>query len=116
MKMIYVASPYSKGDVAINVRNQMIVGDILIDLGYLPYLPLLWHFQHMFYPKEYRKWLEMDLAAIERCDALIRLPGQSPGADEEVAHAIKCDVKVVLAGPNWNRSEHIHSILYQGDI
>ena len=29
----------------------------------------------------------MDLAWIERCDALLRMPGESSGADREVEHA-----------------------------
>jgi len=34
--------------------------------------------------------MRMDLEWIERCDLLLRLPGESKGADMEVDRAIEC--------------------------
>lgn len=39
-------------------------------------------------------WLTMDLELVKRSDAVLRLPGDSSGADGEVEHAIKCGVPV----------------------
>ena len=84
---VYIASPYTKGDVAVNVRESLKVGDQLITLGFIPFCPLVSHFQHLLFPRPYEDWLRLDLAWIDRCDALLRLPGESSGADREVAYA-----------------------------
>jgi hypothetical protein len=95
---VYIASPYTKGDCAINVRTQMEVFDQLLSLGVVPIAPLYSHFQHMFLPRPYRDWIALDLEVIQRCDACLRLgashdyadgttyrQSESSGADGEVA-------------------------------
>jgi hypothetical protein len=84
---VYVAGPYSKGDVAVNVRDAIAAGDQLLGLGYVPYIPHFTHFWHMLFPKPYERWLEYDNHWIPCCDVLLRLPGDSGGADKEVALA-----------------------------
>jgi hypothetical protein len=81
---VYIASPYTKGDVAVNVKRQLDCVDELLDLGYLPYAPLYSHFQHLAHPRPYTDWIEIDFAWIEVCDCILRLPGESTGADNEV--------------------------------
>ncbi len=39
-------------------------------------------------------WLAIDLAWVQVSDCLLRLPGESKGADQEVAHAIVCGLPV----------------------
>lgn len=39
-------------------------------------------------PKPYEVWTSLDLEYLYRCDAVLRLPGGSPGADAEVAVAV----------------------------
>lgn len=84
MRFIYVAGPYTNGDVGENVRNAILAGDRLLDKGYLPYIPHLTHFWHLLSPKDYCVWTSMDLAWLDKCDAILRLPGESKGADFEV--------------------------------
>ena len=84
MKYIYVAGPYSRGDPVVNTRNAILVGDELVKLGYAPYIPhvsLLWH---MVSPHEIDYWYNLDIDWLLRCDGLLRLPGDSSGADNEV--------------------------------
>lgn len=83
VKKVYVAGPYSKGDVAVNVREAIRVGDVLHTLGFVPYIPHFTHFWHMLFPKPYEQWLEYDNHWIPCCDALLRIPGDSGGADKE---------------------------------
>lgn len=84
--LVYIASPYTKGDVAENVRVSCQMFDILLSSGLLnPIAPLWSHFQQIFYPRQYEEWMAYDFAIIERCDAVLRLPGESSGADREVA-------------------------------
>lgn len=94
MKKIYIASPYTVGDVAINVRRQLEAAGLLIGLGHAPFAPLLSHFQHMFSPQPYEKWIEIDLVWLRSCDAVLRLPGVSKGADIEVMEAIRLGLPV----------------------
>lgn len=87
MKFIYIASPYTKGDVAVNVRNNIEAADRLAREGFAPFAPLLTHFWHMLFPHPYQFWCDLDMVWLERCDALVRLPGESSGADAEVKRA-----------------------------
>ena len=84
---IYVAGPYSKGETAINVRNAILTGDRLLELGHIPFVPHLTHFWHYISPKPWDVWLKIDRDWLCVCDAILRLPGESEGADLEVAEA-----------------------------
>jgi len=90
IKRIYIASPYTNGWQSDNVRRQMDAANILMDLGFSPYTPLLTHFQSMIHPRKERDWLNLDLEWLSVCQALIRIKpiinGKellSSGADEE---------------------------------
>lgn len=91
---VYIASPYTKGDTALNVKLQLDTFDILMDKGYLPFAPLYSHFQHMAHPRPYEDWLNYDLEWVLVCDCVLRLDGESSGADREVAHAKKHGIPV----------------------
>lgn len=84
---IYVAGPYTKGDVALNVRNAIYAGSYIANLGHFPYIPHLTHFWHMLIPHEYEFWMKQDEAWLKECDALLRLEGESSGADQEMSEA-----------------------------
>ncbi len=53
MKTVYVAGPYTGGDVAMNVRQAKEAADALIEDGYAPHVPHLYHFLHMHNPRVY---------------------------------------------------------------
>jgi len=91
---VYIASPYSVGNKKYNVKRQMITGNLLVNLKFLPFMPLLFHFQHQLYPLSYVEWLAIDLAWLESCDCLLRLKGESPGADIEVKKAKELKIPV----------------------
>jgi hypothetical protein len=84
---IYVAGPYTQGDVAQNVRNAFAAANRLADLGFAPFVPHTTHFWHMLFPRPYEFWLELDNEFLPCCDAILRLDGASNGADKEVALA-----------------------------
>lgn len=85
MKYVYIAGPLTKGDRTLNVRNAMLVAIELIKHGYHPYCPHLSHFLQLLNPLPYETWMKLCLAWLVVCDALIRLPGESPGSDREEA-------------------------------
>lgn len=94
---VYIASPYTKGDVAVNVKRQLDMADALMTHGYVPFAPLYSHFQHMAHPRPYQDWIDIDLEWVPACDVLLRLDGDSSGADGEVAFAQKCGIPVVYS-------------------
>jgi vacuolar-type H+-ATPase subunit D/Vma8 len=86
---IYIASPYTRGDVAINVRAQMEAFDAILAMGAVPIAPLFTHFQHMFKPRPYEDWIELDLEIVKRCDACIRLEAVAERSDGTVYRQYK---------------------------
>lgn len=108
---IYIASPYTRGDAALNTRYQMELWDQLVTDGIvLPYVPLLTHFQHIFFPRPYKDWIDYDLELIRRgtFDACLRMDAVyedrgvsyrekfSKGADGEVALFMSLDLPVFV--------------------
>ncbi len=91
---VYIASPYSIGDKLTNVKKSIEIANILMDKGFIPYAPLLNHFQNEMFPRPENDWLEFDVNWISKCDALLRLLGESKGADEEVLIAKKIRIPV----------------------
>jgi hypothetical protein len=87
MIKVYIASPYSIGDQADNVRKQMDSFDQLVKAGFAPYAPLLSHFQQIVHPLPYSTWIALDFEWVRACDCLLRLEGESRGADMEVTIA-----------------------------
>ena len=95
MKVIYIASPYTKGDVAANIKRSMIVADKLIALGYCPIVPLMSHFLHMYNPRPYEDWLRIEEELVRRSEVVLRIYGASTGADREVKLAKELGIHVV---------------------
>ncbi len=85
--IIYVSAPYSLGDVSENIRRACFAGDAILAKGHTPLVPHLSHLWHLISPKSHEEWLAIDLNLLSMCDALLRLPGESKGADMEVAEA-----------------------------
>src|ERR1035438_10125519 len=87
--LVYIASPYTIGDVAMNVKRQIDMVDELMNLGFAPFAPLYSHFQHLVHQRPYQDWVEIDLVWVEVCDCVLRLKGESKGADGEVKLALE---------------------------
>lgn len=86
--LVYVAGPYTLGDVAINVHNMIKACDEIAKEGYGVYCPLLTHFWHLVSPHPYEFWIAQDNVILPRCDCLVRLEGKSSGADKEVQQMV----------------------------
>ena len=94
MIKVYIASPYTLGDVAVNVKLQLDTVDILMNLGFAPFAPLYSHFQHMAHPRPYQDWIDVDLEWVLACDCMLRIGGKSSGAEGEVDLALKHGIPV----------------------
>lgn len=80
--IIYIASPYTSGDPAINVRFHCRIFDQLLTEGRVwPVAPLWTHFQHMLFPRPYKDWLEFDKALLHLYDGCLRLNAEQPELD-----------------------------------
>jgi hypothetical protein len=84
MLKVYIAGPYAKGDVAVNVKNAIDAADRLIEIRCVPFVPHLFHFWHILSPHEYDVWMNLDMEWLRQCDVVLRLSGDSEGADKEV--------------------------------
>ena len=95
MSIIYIAGPYTKGDVALNVAKAIEVGMHYNDKGDYAVIPHLTHFTHMMHPRPYKYWITLDNLIIPKCDKLVRIAGDSPGADDEVKLAEASGLEII---------------------
>lgn len=84
---VYVAGPLSVGPWTQNVATAIRAAELLLSRGKVPFVPHLNVVWDLVYPHTHAEWLEWCLAWLERCDAVLRLPGESVGADMEAERA-----------------------------
>lgn len=105
---VYIAGPISKGDMLHNVRQADAAFFALMRAGLAPWNPMLTVFagsacvyswdmkgkpvvnaiaDSMPNSTTHADWMGVDLPWVEVSDAVLRLPGESVGADAEVRHA-----------------------------
>lgn len=87
IKYVFLSGPYTKPNPNHNVRNTLVFADKLVAYGFVPFVPHLSHLWDTVLPHPYEHWMSLCLSWVERCDALLRLSGDSSGADREVMHA-----------------------------
>jgi hypothetical protein len=97
IKYVYVAGPLTKDPMA-GARNALRAGTQLRDAGLglivmVPHLSIFWELLH---PAPYETWMAQDFAWIEKCDALLRLPGESKGTGREVMFARERGIPVFV--------------------
>jgi len=78
----------SKGWFGDHMRKAIDAADRLRAAGFAPFVPHLCFFWDLMGSGwSYEDWMAYDKAMLLKCDALLRLPGESHGADREVAWA-----------------------------
>src|SRR6185437_12048542 len=94
VRYIFIACPWTLGDREANMRHCIEAADFVTDAGFIPFVPLLYHFWHQQseHPEEF--WCHLNLEWLKRCDALLRLKGKSVGADEEVRAAMSVGLPI----------------------
>ena len=63
----------------------------------------------MHSPRPYEDWIRLDKEWVLRCDYLLRLPGESNGADGEVQLAVKNNIPVfysIMELTAYNNAQH----------
>jgi len=82
--LVYIAGPYTNPEPVENTRKAIDAWKVLVDAGYLPFVPHLTLLVQLVYPHDPDFWYALDIDFLEHCDVLLRLPGESWGADREV--------------------------------
>ena len=87
--LVYLAGPYTQGDVAINVHGHAMLFHRLMDEGVVwPFMPVTSHMLHLIVPRAYEDWIALDMAYLQRCDALLRIDVLLPVHARERDHRI----------------------------
>lgn len=110
-KRVYVAGPISLGDIYRNIRTAVEVGKVLMMSGFAPLVPHLNCFSDLTTnepvscPNEFthEELYDSDLSWVSVSDAVLRLPGESVGADMETALAKQLGIPVFTNVPDLVR-------------
>jgi hypothetical protein len=79
----------------------MVVWSKLWAAGFTPYCPHWSALQHLHNPElAHQDWLDFDFTWLECCDVLLRMPGESKGADAEELYAMARGKRVYGYGDN----------------
>lgn len=104
---VYVAGPIGKAEHhESNAIHALEWTKKIISIGLHPFVPHLWVWGQKHLTQTYEEWMKYDFAWIDRCDAVFRIPGHSPGADREVAYALDRNMPVFFEIPElilWAR-------------
>jgi hypothetical protein len=94
---VYISGPISKGNRNDNFHRAAKVEEWLMLNGFAPLNPM----RSMVMPHAWQEnmphsvWLECDLPWVAAADAVIRLAGESAGADMECEHAHQLNIPVL---------------------
>jgi hypothetical protein len=91
---VYIAGPITLGDRTLNLRAAILAADEVLRAGHLPFIPHLNDLWHLVCPHPAEDWYEWDNHWLSVCNVLVRLPGESVGADNEVALAKSLGIMV----------------------
>lgn len=101
----YISAPISDGGRAgpterlHNVRKAIAAFLELAEMGLAPMSPQLTEFVEVEsgIRLAHSTWMELDMPWVEASDVVLRLPGESVGADLEVSHARKFGIPVFFS-------------------
>lgn len=111
MKLVYVAGPYTTPDPVANTRKSILLADAMYmesDGELVPVIPHLSLVCDLVAPHSWEHWLAYDFKILSRCDCMLRIPGESPGADAEAEFAEMNGIPVfdsIVAIQVWLREQ-----------
>lgn len=94
---VYLSGPITKGDRTENFRAFCLWQKVLMDKGFAVLNPGLSMLHPDAWTIAHEAWLQSDLPWIRVSDVVIRIPGESAGADREVEHAEEFGVPVFFS-------------------
>ncbi len=103
LPLVYIAGPYTNPDPVINTRRAIQTGLKLYELGLaVPEIPHLSLLTHLVEPREVDFWYQFDKEKLVHCHFLLRLEGESTGADAEVESAREWGIPVMYDKSGWD--------------
>jgi hypothetical protein len=92
---VYFAAPYTNPDPELNTSLYFKLVALTCKLWQIddpglvvvPVLPHAYHLLEQHVPRPYDEWMRVDQELIKGCHMLVRFPGESSGAEQEVAYA-----------------------------
>lgn len=121
--MVYIAGPISRGDLRHNIEQASKAFKALAEVGIAALCPHWSAFSGTVHTSpggsvyafatadgngmSHADWLAVDLEFVRRSDAILRLPGESSGADIEVKAALDDNIPVFYSLAevlSWKRS------------
>jgi hypothetical protein len=121
---VYVAGPITKGDLQHNIEQARVAGRALMAAGFAPMVPHLTCFmgpdnvpEALPNGTKAEDWYGIDLPWVAVCDAVVRLPGESVGADKETELATRLGIPVyhsvenLIAAPPVRGDSRFHRTL-----
>lgn len=97
-RLLYLAAPYTNPDPVENTHRVLRTATAIYEhTDYVPFVPHLNMLWHTVTPQSPDYWYEIDFHYLRNCHAIVRLPGHSPGADDEMAWAMaeENDIEIV---------------------
>ncbi len=85
--IVYIAGPMTVGPREENLTKAIEVSEKVWGQWYAPFVPHMSFFYNDIHPHTWDEWLDYDETIIKSCCALIRVEGESKGADREVEFA-----------------------------
>lgn len=105
MKLVYISCPITLGNKNWNWFQAADAQVALMRAGYAVHNPA----HAIMLPESvnisWEDWLMMDEAIIDRCDLLVRLPGESKGADRECEYARRRKLPVLTLSQALRQAE-----------
>ena len=95
-RRVYIAGPMStSGEPGTNVYHAAYAAAELLRAGFFPFVPHVTWFLHMIRPDvDVELWMRWDRHWLGACDCVLRLSGDSKGADAEVERAHELGIPV----------------------
>ena len=94
LKYVYIAGPYTNPDPVKNTHRVIVMANWLREFGFVPFVPHLTLFWHFILPHEIDYWYSYDIEWLKKCDCILRLSGESSGADKEVEIAKELGIPI----------------------
>lgn len=93
---IYLAGPMnSSGRATQNVHKAVKIAARLMNAGFAVYVPQTFFLFDAISPRTPAEWLVHDLKWLAKCDLVLRLDGESHGADNEAYFAMKRGIDIL---------------------
>ena len=91
---VYISGPITLGDWEHNLKQSLDAQRTLIDAGFAPMNPMLTGLIPWANEVSHEAWIDVDLPWVHNADCVLRLDGESAGADEEVSWALTVGIPV----------------------